>query len=162
MLHRARLAGTTNVFWSIGKPTIQYRKGLRYNNRLVWYWPCSALRESAVIESASNLPNNPIKSLEKVVSRYRAAGDNTPLMGLDCWEIQSLGRREPTSAKRAFHQVGHLTSLLYLLVSHRAVYVLLIGENKQGCASQSLKETVTLHRMSPNSMNVRTSSRSKL
>jgi hypothetical protein len=84
------------------------------------------------------------------------------LMGFDCWEIQSLGRREPASAKRAFRQVGHLTSLLYLLVRHRALYVLLVGEYKQGCACQSLKETVTLHGMSPNSINVRTSSRSKL
>jgi hypothetical protein len=83
-------------------------------------------------------------------------------MGLDCWEIQSLGKKEPASAKRTFRQVGHLTNLLYLLVRHRALYVLLVGEDKQGCASQSLKETVTFHGMSPNSMNVRTSSRSKL
>jgi hypothetical protein len=123
------LAGTTNVFWSTGKSIIQCRKGLRWN-WLIWYWLCSALCESAVVESASNLPNNPIKSLEKVVPRYRAAGDNTPLMGLDGWEIQSLGRREPTSAKRAVRQVRHLTSLLYLLVSHRALYILLVAENK--------------------------------
>jgi hypothetical protein len=134
---------------------------LRYNKGLVWYWSCSALCESAVVESTSNLPNNPIKSFEKVVSSYRAARDDTPLMGLDCWEIQSLGI-EPASAKRTFRQVGHLTSLLYLLVRHRAMYVLLVGEDKQGCACQSLKETVTLHGMSSNTMNVHTSSRSKL
>jgi hypothetical protein len=63
---------------------------------------------------------------------------------------------------RAFRQIGHLTSLLYLLVRHGALYVLLVSEDKQGCACQSLKEAVTLHSMSPNSMNVRTSSRSKL
>ena len=146
-----------------GNPSYGTERKLRYNKRLVWYWSCSALCESAVVESTSNLPNNPIKSLEKVVSCYCTAGDDTPLVGLDCWEIQSLGRKEPASAKRAVRQVGHLTSLLYLLVRHRALYVLLVGEDKQGCACQSLKETVTLHGMSPNSMmNVRTSSRSKL
>lgn len=51
-------------------------------------------------------------------------------MGLDCWEIQSLGRTETALAKRAVHQVGHLTSLLDLLVRHRALYVLLVGEDK--------------------------------
>ena len=74
-------------------------KELRYNKRLVWYWPCNTLCESAVVESTSNLPNNPIKSFKKVVSCYRAAGNDTPLMGLDCREIQCLGRGEPASAE---------------------------------------------------------------
>jgi hypothetical protein len=127
-------AAATNVFWSIGKSVIQYRKELRCNERLVWYcdWSCSALCESAVVKSTSNLANDPIKSLKKIVSCYRAAGYDTPLMRLDCWEIQSLGR-ESVSAERTFPQVKHLTSLFYLLVRHRALYVLLVGEDKQGC-----------------------------
>ena len=121
----------TGVRTADTKSVIQHRKELRYNKQFVWYWSCSALCESAIVESTSNLPNDPVKSLEKVITCYRAAGDDTPLMGLDRWEIQSLGRREPESAKRAFRQVGHLTSLLYLLVRHGALYVLLVGEDKQ-------------------------------
>lgn len=85
-----------------GNPSYSTERKLRYNKRLVWYWSCSALCESAVVESTSNLPNSPIKSLEKVVSCYRAAGDDTPLMGLDCWEIQSLGEKRTRVSQESF------------------------------------------------------------
>lgn len=122
------------------------------HNRGFVQYRSSPLRESAVIESTGNLPDNPIKSLEKVESGYRAAGDDAPLMGLDSWEIQRLVKEgKPGSDKRALRRAGRTTGLLYLLVRHGALYVLLVGENKQGRARQSLKETRqshSLHRMS--------------
>jgi hypothetical protein len=67
-------------------------------------------------------------------------------MGLDSWEIQRLVKEgKPASDKGALRRVGRTTGLLYLLVHHGALYVLLVGENKQGRARQSLKETRQSH-----------------
>jgi hypothetical protein len=78
---------------------------LRYNRWLVQRWSCGPLRESAIVKSTGNLPDNPIQPLEKVVTGYRTTWDDIPLMGLDRWEVQRLKKRQPAmSAKGALRQ----------------------------------------------------------